>query len=138
MIGEQSIEAKLNLRPQDHFANPREHSLAQEHDTYYCSFKIDAPKRSGVYWILLDGEVVYIGRAKCLHNRLSTQYGTVSPRHPFKGGQLQKCRTNAKINKALDAGSTVVFRWERCQDYKDREKRMLEDPDRRPPWNLRS
>jgi len=136
--GEQVIEAELNLRPQDRFSNPNNYAIAPEHDTSYCSFKIDAPKRSGVYWISLDGIVVYVGRAKCLHNRLSIQYGTVSPRHPFKGGQLQKCRTNAKINAALHAGSSVAFRWEACEDYVEREKRILEDPIRRPPWNLRS
>ncbi|WP_298571844.1 hypothetical protein [uncultured Aliiroseovarius sp.] len=138
MTGDQIIVAELNLRPQDRFTNPKKYPLAREYDTHYCSFKVDAPKRSGVYWILLDGAVVYIGRAKSLHNRLSIQYGTVSPRHPYKGGQLQKCRTNAKINKALGAGRSVVFRWEACEDYEDREKRMLEDPEMRPPWNLRS
>lgn len=138
MIESQVIEAKLNLRPQDRFSNPRGYPLAPENDTLYCSFKVNAPKRPGIYWILLDGAVVYIGRAKSLHNRLSIQYGTVSPRHPFKGGQLQKCRINAKINSALNAGSLITFRWEACEDYEDREKRLLEDPAKRPSWNLRS
>ena len=138
LCGEHAVKATLNLRPQDSFANPKGYLLDQDHDTYYCSFKVPAPQVSGIYRIIVDDHVVYIGRAQCLKNRLSDQYGRVSPRHPFKGGQLQKCRTNAKINKALETGSTVVFRWEVCEDFKDRERRLLEDPTNRPPWNLRS
>ncbi len=136
--GEQSVVADLNLRPQDRFSNPKGYALGAEYDALYCSFKINAPKTSGIYWILADGVVVYIGRAKNLHNRLSVQYGTVSPRHPFKGGQLQKCRTNAKINSILSEGGRVTFRWRACDDYVEQEHALLKSPDARPAWNLRA
>ena len=84
------IKAKTNLRPQDRFKNPKGYSLAIENDVFYCKFDVDAPKAPGVYHFIIDGTVVYTGRAKCLKNRLSVQYGTVSPRHPFEGGQIQK------------------------------------------------
>lgn len=134
---EQKIVAVLNLRPQDRFANPKGYELDTVNDVSYCSFKINAPRQSGIYRIRVNGETVYIGRAKSLHNRLSVQYGTVSPRHPFKGGQIQKCRTNAKINKAINQGHEVSFEWEVCADYIERERALLSDSARRPSWNLR-
>ncbi|WP_020591682.1 hypothetical protein [Kiloniella laminariae] len=137
-LGHQQIIARTNLRPQDRFKNPKGYSLAVENDVYYCSFKIDAPKKSGIYQILINDQIVYVGRAKCLKNRLSQQYGNVSPRHPFNGGQIQKCRTNAKINVAICQGDNVSFEWKVCIDYVEQEKRLLEDVSNRPPWNKRS
>lgn len=122
-----------NLRPQDRFANPKGYTLSV--DASFCSFKVDAPKGSGVYFWEVDGVVVYVGRAKCLHNRLSSQYGTVSPRHPYAGGQIQKCRINAKINAAVVSGQRVTVRWEATPDYIATEAALLKNV--LPAWNLR-
>jgi hypothetical protein len=136
--GQQLIIAETNLRPQDRFKNSKGYDLEPENDVHYCSFKVVAPKASGIYHILVNGKIVYTGRAKCLHNRLCLQYGNVSPRHPYQGGQIQKCRTNAKINAALCGGDEISVKWEVCQDYVAQEKRLLCDAVNRPPWNLRS
>lgn len=136
--GWEQLQGVTNLRPQDKFKNPKSYSINAIHDVFYCSFKVAAPKRPGIYRISIDEELVYIGRAANLHNRLSIQYGNVSPRHPFAGGQLQKCRTNAKINDALCSRKRVVMEWEVCEDYINRERELLNDPTRLPAWNLRS
>ncbi len=136
--GSQEIVATTGLRPQDRFSNPKSYLLHASHDVLYCSFKIDAPSKPGIYRIVVAGVLVYIGRAANLRNRLSVQYGNVSPRHPYAGGQLQKCRTNAKINEALTLGQTVVVQWEVCEDYIDRERALLRGPINRPVWNRRS
>ena len=133
----QQIVAETGLRPQDRFKNPKGYSLAPENDVFYCSFNVAAPKRSGIYLILINGKIVYIGRAKCLHNRLSLQYGRVSPRHPYAGGQIQKCRTNAKINSAICKGEYVTVEWKVCSDYIEQEKLLLSEPSNRPLWNIR-
>jgi hypothetical protein len=124
---------ETNLRPQDRFANPNGYKLLV--DAEFCSFKVDVPKGVGVYFWEVDGIIVYVGRAKCLHNRLSSQYGTVSPRHPYAGGQIQKCRINAKINNAVVAGQNVTVRWEATPDYIAVEATLLSDS--LPAWNLR-
>ena len=137
-FGFQEISGTTNLRPQDRFRNPKSYLLHSSHDVFYCAFKVNAPRKAGIYRILVDGGLVYIGRAADLKNRLSTQYGNVSPRHPFAGGQLQKCRTNAKINDALCRGKRVVIHWEVCNDYIAKERDLLKDPACRPEWNRRS
>ncbi len=137
-IGCQKILGKTNLRPQDRFKNPNSYLINEALKVFYCSFKVSAPRKPGVYKIFVNDELVYVGRAANLHNRLSVQYGNVSPRHPFAGGQLQKCRTNSKINDALCSEKHVVMEWEVCEDYIDRERELLNDPTRLPAWNLRS
>lgn len=136
-ITHQRITGVTNLRPQDRFTNRNGYTLSPTHDVYYCSFRVSAPKKPGIYRIFVDETLVYIGRAANLHNRLSTQYGNVSPRHPFSGGQLQKCRTNAKINEALCREANVVVTWEVCDDFVDRERALLCDAATRPTWNMR-
>lgn len=123
----------LCLRPQDRFANPRGHVLVV--DALFCGFRIEAPCESGVYGWFVDGELVYIGRAANLRNRLSDQYGRVSPRHPYAGGQLQKCRINSRLNGALAAGSKITVRWMTTPDYVVAERALLAAG--RPMWNLR-
>ena len=128
-----AISASLGLRPQDRFANPRGYALAV--DGLFCRFRIDAPRASGVYGWFVDDELVYIGRAANLRNRLSDQYGRVSPRHPYAGGQLQKCRMNARINQALAAGSIVAVKWIATPDYVSLERELIGY--HRPKWNIR-
>lgn len=127
------VTALTQLRPQDRFANPRGYVLAV--DALFCAFRIDAPRASGVYGWFVDGELVYIGRAANLRNRLSDQYGRVSPRHPFAGGQLQKCRINTRINQALAAGSVVAAKWLTTPDYVAVERELIAA--HRPEWNIR-
>lgn len=124
----------LSLRPQDRFANPRGYKLSV--DGLFCAFRIDAPRASGVYGWFVDGELMYIGRAANLRNRLSDQYGRVSPRHPYAGGQLQKCCINAQINEAIGAGSTVSVKWVATLEYVEMERQLLAAC--RPIWNVRS
>lgn len=123
----------LGHRPQDRFANPRSYALAV--DAPFCRFRIEAPRLSGVYGWFVDDELVYIGRAANLRNRLSSQYGRVSPRHPYAGGQLQKCRINARINQAFAAGSIVAVKWFATPDYVSVERELLAA--HRPEWNIR-
>ncbi len=135
--GFQELLGEVNLRPQDRFVNHKSYELHHSLDVFYCRFKVKAPKEAGIYRIVVEDVTVYIGRASNLRNRLSSQYGNVSPRHPFAGGQLQKCRTNAKINEALCGGKRVYVHWEVCANYIERERDLLKDSMNRPMWNLR-
>lgn len=129
------IEAEVGLRPQDRFRNPKGYLLAPDLDTFYCSFRVLAPAGPGVYCWLVDDEIVYVGRAKSLYHRLTLQYGRVSPRHPYSGGQLQKCRINAQICAAVREGRIVTVQWEETTDYIRRELELLSEV--RPIWNRR-
>lgn len=133
MFGERvPIVAATGLRPQDRFVNSKSYRLLV--DRAFCSFAVDAPRSAGVYAWWVDGELVYIGRATSLRNRLSAQYGRVSPRHPFEGGQIQKCRINSLLNLALDGGKIVEVSWCCCEDFQASERRLIEA--HRPPWNI--
>ncbi len=131
--GSATVVGEIGLRPQDRYRNQRSHPLMV--DSTFCSFKVPAPQSSGVYGWYVDGELVYVGRAKDLRNRLSAQYGRVSPRHPYRGGQIQKCRLNSRINGALAAGQRVEVKWLSTTDYIATEQLLLAS--HRPTWNIR-
>ncbi len=131
--GSTAVVGEVGLRPQDRYSNHRSHPLMV--DSTFCTFKVPAPQASGVYGWFVDGELVYVGRAKDLRNRLSAQYGRVSPRHPYRGGQIQKCRLNSRINNALAAGQRVEVKWLPTTDYFAMEQLLLAT--HRPPWNIR-
>ncbi len=134
MLGKKvQVAGTTGLRPQDRFANPNAYRLLV--DEAFCSFRVDAPAGPGVYAWWVDGELVYIGRAINLRNRLSIQYGRVSPRHPFAGGQIQKSRVNALLNAAFVSGRLVEVSWAESPDYVALEHDFLAN--HRPPWNMR-
>lgn len=135
LSGPHQLVIETGFRPQATFANPKGYPLAPEHDTEYCRFRVPAPKGPGVYLWRVDRVQVYIGRAKSLLDRLSRQYGCVSPRHPYRGGQLQKCWINAKICAAVNAGCEVTVEWEETPHFIAREKELLSAI--RPSWNRR-
>ena len=130
-----NISAEIGLRPQQRFRNPRNYPLTSPLDADYCSFKVPASTKPGVYFWRVDGRIMYVGRAKSLRGRLSDQYGRVSPRHPFKGGQLQKCRINALICAALAEGRSVTVEWEETPEYVKLEEELLGKL--KPVWNLK-
>lgn len=131
--GVASIVGEVDLRPQDRYLNPRNFLLVV--DAAFCRFRVQAPKVSGVYAWFVDDQLVYVGRAKNLRDRLSEQYGRVSPRHPYRGGQIQKCRLNARINAALAGAHRVDVRWISTADYITVERLLLAR--HRPSWNIR-
>ena len=64
----------------------------------FVKFKIPRSiQRCGVYVLLLDSEVKYIGEAANLSDRYNMGYGNISPKNCFKGGQETNCRLNNLI-----------------------------------------
>lgn len=68
----------------------------------YWKFDVfpDLPSRPGVYILRNNGKVVYVGKTTNLENRWSHRnYGAISPRNVFEGGQSTNCKINHYINE---------------------------------------
>lgn len=77
----------------------------------FCSFEIPAQipnQKRGLYIIVVDGSVRYLGR--CLTNfpkRLS-EYGHIAPSNCYKkNGQPTNCHINAALNASFKSGAKV-------------------------------
>lgn len=120
--------------PQDRYENKNSLPLNRFGAGPYCKFKIPNNKKfSGVYAILVDGEVKYIGECQNLSSRYNIGYGIISPRNCFKGGQETNCRINNLILGVVCEGATISLWFLATEDYKEVEQELREI--QQPEWN---
>lgn len=95
--------------PQNRFSNNRNLKLHQYGQGPFCRFTINSSHsgRSGVYIIMIDKKISYVGECEDLFRRFSSGYGNISPRNCFQGGQPTNCRMNNQILQFYKAGSKI-------------------------------
>ncbi|MBI3009643.1 MAG: GIY-YIG nuclease family protein [Candidatus Omnitrophica bacterium] len=122
-------------RPQKRYRNLSHIPLHKYGRGNFCKFGIPAAwkQKEGVYLIVLNGEVKYVGECVDLHQRFY-DYGTISPRKCFEGGQPTNCKINKLILRNAGEAVDVLF----CllpEGRKEAEKKLIEFL--KPPWNGR-
>jgi len=100
----------------------------------FCRFKIQARHEAGVYAILVDGQLQYIGRTLDLATRFNQGYGRISPRNIYTGGQPTNCRINHLIFQTVQDGKAVTLNFLPTADYVQIESALISDCN--PAWNL--
>jgi hypothetical protein len=103
----------------------------------FCRFGLSAaPHAAGVYAIIVDGTIQYIGECVDLAKRFgSTGYGLISPRNCHHDGQSTNCRLNSRVLAAAATGvaSEVWFRL--SDDRHALEASLIAELG--PAWNAR-
>ncbi len=120
--------------PQSRYKNADNLSLNRYGRGPFLKFKIqNRHSFSGVYAVVTDGVVRYIGECQNLSSRYNMGYGNISPRNCFVGGQETNCRLNNLILCAAKEGAAMSLWFLRTEDYKaiERELRYSECPG----WN---
>lgn len=88
----------IELWPQSRYRNIKELPLNRYGQGPFCRFRVArGDKRRGLYVVTIDDESVYVGQCANLDIRWGSQYGTISPKNCFKGGQETNCRINNLI-----------------------------------------
>lgn len=101
----------------------------------FCRFRIPAGWNiPGVYAILVDSHLKYIGECRDLTFRFNAGYGQISPKNCYVGGRQTNCRINTLILEATQAGSTINLYLHPASDHRELESQILNRCDR-PPWN---
>jgi hypothetical protein len=123
--------------PQGGYRNARSLPLHRYGAGPFCRFRIPAnlPVR-GVYLLLLDGSVCYVGECENLSARFNMGYGQISPRNCYKGGQQTNCRLNHLILQAVKAGRQLELWFYQTPDRRDVESALIRQL--APPWNSQS
>lgn len=86
------------------------------------------PTGSGIYALFEDDVCVYIGRAKNLSARWGRRnYGTISPKNCYVGGQSTNCKVNNYIYKATKEGKKLELYIHETQNYIQVEKQLLSE-----------
>jgi hypothetical protein len=126
------IEPKTNpdgsvckFMPQERYANERQLSLNRYGKGPFCKFKIPVNwNYSGVYALIVDEAVRYIGECVNLSSRYNMGYGNISPRNCFVGGQETNCRINSLIFSEARQQNRITLWFYRTTDYKTVESRL--------------
>lgn len=103
----------------------------------FCRFAFPANwPYAGVYALVVDGMVVYVGECENLSRRFGPQgYGTIARRNCLSDGQATNCKINARIAVAAAGGSQVEV-WFGPTDHRlDVERQLIAEL--KPPWNSR-
>jgi len=120
--------------PQSRYNNKNHLPLNRYGKEPFCKFKIpNVNNESGVYAVVVDGEIKYIGECLNLSSRYNMGYGIISPRNCFVGGQETNCRLNNLIYQAANARRKISLWFMQTEDYKAVERKLLESVS--PEWN---
>ena len=89
----------LEIFPQSRYENKRNLPLNKYGEGPFCKFTINRKYsgKTGVYVILVDNDIHYIGECEDFFKRFGMGYGNISPKNCFQGGQPTNCRINSKI-----------------------------------------
>ena len=130
-------DEKGNLKtfmPQSRYSNQKSLPLNKYGHGPFCKFKIPSTyKTSGVYAIVANDEIKYIGECVNLSSRYNMGYGIISPRNCFKGGQETNCRINNLILQETSQSNHLYLWFFETDDYKNIESPLLSN--RNPEWN---
>lgn len=102
----------------------------------FCKFSIpDNYQFSGVYCILENGRIKYIGECYNLSQRFNAGYGNISPRNCYVNGQSTNCRINMLILNSIKSGNSVDLFFYRTNDTKRVEYHLIKEYS--PAWNVK-
>ena len=122
------------LCPQHRFDNHQALPLNRYGSGPFCKFRIpNSIEVCGVYAILVDGVLKYIGECQNLSTRYNMGYGNISPRNCFRGGQETNCRVNNLILRSKKSNSRVTLWFHKSVGYKDIERILRANL--QPQWN---
>ena len=122
-------------KPQAHYKKKAQCQLHQYGKGSFCRFRIPGKITvHGIYLIMTQETVLYIGRCQNLAQRFNAGYGQISPRNCYIGGQQTNCRINKLILAAIKKGMELDLYFHQTNNFCALEARLLAAP--KPPWNL--
>lgn len=105
--------------PQSRYRNAATVPLNRYGAGPFCKFTVPRNYQlPGVYLMVADGQVRYVGECANLSARFNMGYGNISPKNCFKGGQETNCRVNALIYEATTSGTRLELWFHPTDAYK--------------------
>lgn len=92
----------------------------------FCRFSIDQKwkKISGVYVLIQEGDIIYIGQASDFYKRFS-QYGDIPEKGCYKGGRSTDCKINSMILKSYEEDKAIDLYFHETSRYDSVERALL-------------
>ena len=130
---ELSGSVKIYL-PQSRYKNSEHLALNNYGQGPFCKFKIpNHHHQCGVYALVSDEDVMYIGETIDLSRRYNLGYGIISPKNCFVGGQETNCRINHLILQLIQTGKRLSLWFYPTAKHKEVESKLRASI--HTPWN---
>ena len=125
----------MEIFPQSKYENKKNLNLNKYGKGPFCKFTIDRKYsgKSGVYVILVNNEIQYVGECVDFYDRFAYGYGSIQPRNCFKGGQETNCRINSNILTSFKANNSIQLYFLETVDRFKIEHELIQELT--PPWN---
>lgn len=102
----------------------------------FCRFQIPSNQNMpGIYAIVIDKMIVYLGKCDNLTQRFNYGYGVIHPRNCYINGQVTNCRINKKIAEVFNSGSHVDLYFHQKDHPGPLEKKLIKIY--APKWNIK-
>jgi hypothetical protein len=135
---ERGIDGRTReFMPQDRCADKHSSRLNPHGAGPFCSFRLRGlPHNAGVYIVVSDEEVRYVGITEDLARRWGpVGYGNISPKNCYVGGQSTNCKVNGLILRDTLAGRRLTLYFVEVPDRHTIERNLIDAM--HPPWNGR-
>ncbi|MFO7633470.1 MAG: hypothetical protein R6W76_13075 [Caldilinea sp.] len=120
-------------KPQDRYLKAKSTPLHRYGAGEFCSFNVPgAPLTAGVYLMRIGDDIMYVGEAQCLRDRMDA-CGHISPKNCYVDGRQTNCRINKLILDAARRAELVHVRFHECDDRKRVESDLIAALS--PRWN---
>lgn len=125
----------LEFLPPNRYNNKKNYSLHKFGKGPFCKFTIDGKYsgKIGVYLIVLDDAVCYVGECIDLKKRFNAGYGNISPRNCFVNGQSTNCRINSLILESFKNNKSISLYFLKTDNRSGIERELIKKL--RPAWN---
>lgn len=105
----------------------------------FCKFRVAVDRQlAGIYALVVDGSVKYIGQTEDLSKRFNQGYGHISPRNCFVRGRVTNCKVNAHTLAVAKSGRRVHLYFYPTPGQTSSQRMEVEKPfitALAPPWN---
>ncbi len=128
----------VEILPQSQYENKKNLGLNKYGKGPFCKFTIDRKYsgKTGVYVILVNDDIQYIGECDDFFKRFGMGYGNISPKNCFQGGQSTNCRINSDILSLFKLKKSIQLYFLETNDRFKIEHELIVNQN--PPWNKTS
>lgn len=122
--------------PKRHYAKKDSKPLNKYGNGPFCRFAINSSaydRVCGVYALLDDDSLLYIGQTVDLQQRYNSGYGNIAPVNCYVGGQSTNCKINSMVLQKYRSGNHVYLFFYETDEFDRVEHELIDALD--PPYN---
>lgn len=137
LVPEKTLLGKIKtFNPKQHYAKKGSKPLNKYGNGPFCRFSIKSSAYSharGVYALLDDDGLLYIGQTVNLEQRYNHGYGNIEPVNCYAGGQSTNCKINSMVLQKYLSGMHVYLFFYETAEYDRIEHELIDALN--PPYN---